>query len=188
MNYYLDIETTGLDELHNKIITIQYMELDRNTGKPVGPLKILKEWESDEKTILKKFIEEFRPKDRWAFVPIGYGLSFEHKFFWQRCISNGLEPINILGGPFLDLMTVAVLMNKGEFKGASLHKMTKKPHSGAIVVQWYDEKKYAEIESYIKTEADEFSNFCVRLYKEMPPLLEMIRDGEVKVYKRREDN
>ena len=43
MNYYLDIETTGLDPLHSKIITIQYMELERNTGKPVGPLKILKE-------------------------------------------------------------------------------------------------------------------------------------------------
>jgi len=53
MNYYLDIETTGLDELHSKIITIQYMELERNTAKPVGPLKILKEWESDDKTILK---------------------------------------------------------------------------------------------------------------------------------------
>ena len=56
MNYYLDIETTGLDELHNKIITIQYMELERNTAKPAGPLKILKEWESDEKTILTEFI------------------------------------------------------------------------------------------------------------------------------------
>ena len=44
MNYYLDIETTGLDPLQDKIITIQYMELERNTGKPVGPLKILKEW------------------------------------------------------------------------------------------------------------------------------------------------
>jgi len=32
MNYYLDIETTGLDELHDKIIITQYMELDRNTG------------------------------------------------------------------------------------------------------------------------------------------------------------
>jgi len=62
MKYYLDIETTGLDELHNKIITIQYMELERNTGKPVGPLKILKEWESDEKTILKRFIEDFVPE------------------------------------------------------------------------------------------------------------------------------
>ena len=34
MNYYLDIETTGLDELHDKIITIQYMELERNTANP----------------------------------------------------------------------------------------------------------------------------------------------------------
>ena len=47
MNYYLDIETTGLDPLRDKIITIQYMELERNTAKSVGPLKILKEWESD---------------------------------------------------------------------------------------------------------------------------------------------
>ena len=40
--YYLDIETTGLDPLQSKIITIQYMELERNTAKPVGPLNILK--------------------------------------------------------------------------------------------------------------------------------------------------
>ena len=36
MNYYLDIETTGLDPLHAKIITIQYMELERNTAKPIS--------------------------------------------------------------------------------------------------------------------------------------------------------
>jgi len=40
MNYYLDIETTGLNPFENKIITIQYMELERNTAKPTGPLKI----------------------------------------------------------------------------------------------------------------------------------------------------
>ena len=171
MNYYLDIETTGLDELNNKIITIQYIELERNTGKPVGPLKILKEWESDEKTILKRFIEDFVPEKQWAFIPIGFNLQFEHKFLWQRCISNGLQPVDILNGPFLDLKTVAVLMNKGEFKGASLHKMTDKPHGGGNMPQLYDEKKYAEIESYIKKEADEFSKFCVRLYEEMPRLL-----------------
>ena len=175
MNYYLDIETTGLDPLHSKIITIQYMELERNTAKPVGPLKILKEWESDEKTILKKFIEDFVPLNQWAFIPIGFNLQFEHKFLWQRCISNGLTPIDILNGPFLDLKTVAVLMNKGEFKGASLHKMTNKPHSGAIVIQWYDEKKYAEIESYIKKEAEEFSNFCSGLYSKLPQLLGMFK-------------
>jgi len=175
MNYYLDIETTGLDPLHSKIITIQYMELERNTGKPVGLLKILKEWESDEKTILKRFIEDFVPENDWAFVPIGFNLQFEHDFFWQRCISNGLRPVDIFNGPFLDLKTVAVLMNKGEFKGASLHKMTNKPHGGGNIPQLYGEKKYAEIESYIKNETDEFSNFCSRLYVEMPQLLENMK-------------
>ena len=83
MNYYLDIETTGLDPLHAKIITIQYMELERNTAKPIAPLKILKEWESDEKTILKKFISDSGIGDgyKFSFIPIGFNLQFEHSFF-----------------------------------------------------------------------------------------------------------
>ena len=174
MNYYLDIETTGLDELHDKIITIQYMELERNTAKPIGPLKILKEWESDEKTILKRFIEDFVPGNQWAFIPIGFNLQFEHKFLWQRCISNTLQPVDILNGPFLDLKTVAVLMNKGEFKGAALHNITGKPRSGGNIPNLYSEKKYEEIENYIKNETDEFSKFCVRLYEEMPKLFPQI--------------
>jgi len=178
MNYYLDIETTGFDpEKNDKIITIQYMALDEETAKPVGPLKILKEWESDEKTILKRFIEDFRPEYRWAFVPVGYGLGFEHKFFWQRCMSNGLKPISILGRPFLDLMTVGVLLNGGRFKGAALDDMTSKPHDGSVIPGYYKEKKYAEIERYIKEETDGFSNFCIRLYKEMPQLWKSLKNG-----------
>ena len=170
MNYYLDIETTGLDQLRHKIITIQYMELERNTAKPVGQLKILKEWESDEKTILTKFIEESGINDsyKFTFIPVGFNLQFEHSFFWQRCMPNGLKPIDILNRPFLDLKTVAVIMNKGEFKGASLHNMTNKPHGGCNIPQLYDEKKYAEIESYIKKETEEFSNFCCSLYVKLP--------------------
>ena len=177
MNYYLDIETTGLDPLHSKIITIQYMELERNTAKPISPVKILKEWESDEKTILKKFISDSGINDgyKFSFIPIGFNLQFEHSFFWQRCISNGLKPIDVLGRPFLDLRTVAVIMNKGEFKGASLHNITNKPHSGSNIPNLYSEKKYEEIENYVKNETDEFSKFCVRLYEEMPQLLENMK-------------
>ena len=175
MNYYLDIETTGFDEENDKIITIQYMVLDEETGKPAGQLKILKEWESDEKAILTKFISEFKPEDRWAFVPVGYGLSFEHKFFWQRCISNGLEPISILGRPFLDLMTVGVLLNHGSFKGAALDDMTSKPRDGSVIPGYYREKKYAEIERYIKEETDGFTTFCSRIYEELPNLLEKLK-------------
>ena len=97
---------------------------------------------------------------------------------WQRCISNGLEPVDILNGPFLDLKTVAVLMNKGEFKGASLHKMTNKPHSGAIVIEWYNEKKYEEIENYIKNETESFCEWLTKLYVKLPKLRdELLREN-----------
>ena len=152
------------------------MELERNTAKPVGPLKILKEWESDEKTILTRFISDFVPENDWAFIPIGFNLQFEHKFLWQRCISNGLKPIDILDGPFLDLKTVGVIMNKGEFKGAALHNLTNKPHGGGNIPQLYAEKKYGEIESYIKRETEEFTTFCTRLYKELPQLLQLFKN------------
>ena len=176
--YYLDIETTGFDEENDKIITIQYVELDEKTAKPVGPLKILKEWESDEKTILKRFIEDFRPEYKWAFVPIGYGLSFEHKFFWQRCISNCLKPIGILTRPFLDLMTVGVLLNGGSFKGAALDDLTSKSQDGSVIPGYYKEKKYAEIERYIKNEMDGFCGLATKLFVKLPKLRdELLREN-----------
>jgi len=180
MNCYLDIETTGLDPLQSKIITIQYMELERNTAKPVGPLKILKEWESDEKTILKKFISDSGVGDKYpfAFIPVGYNLEFEHKFFWQRCMSNALQPIDILNKPFLDLKTVGVIMNKGEFKGAGLDKLTNKPQSGKNIPRLYDEKNYGEIESYIKKETESFCEWLVKLYVKLPKLRdELLREN-----------
>ena len=180
MNYYLDIETTGLNPFEHKIITIQYMELERNTAKPTGPLKILKEWESDEKTILTEFISNSGINDdyKFSFIPVGFNLQFEHGFFYGRCIANKITPINILNRPFLDLKTVGVIMNKGEFKGASLHNITNKSHGGGNMPELYAEGKYEEIESYIKNEADEFCKFCTRLYVEMPQLLEKFRKKE----------
>ena len=182
MNCYLDIETTGLDPLQSKIITIQYIQLERNTAMPVGPLKILKEWESDEKTILKKFISDSGVGEKYpfAFVPVGYNLEFEHKFFWQRCISNGLQPVDILNRPFLDLKTVGVIMNKGEFKGASLDKLTNKPQSGRAIPRLYHEKNYSEIEGYIKKEAESFCEWLAKLYVRLPKLRYEILDDLVR--------
>jgi len=59
MNYYIDIETTNLNPENGKIITIQYAELEQNTGKQIGDLTILKEWElGGEKQLLEKFISD----------------------------------------------------------------------------------------------------------------------------------
>ena len=178
MNCYLDIETTGLDPLQSKIITIQYIQLERNTAMPVGQLKILKEWESDEKTILKKFISDSGVGEKYpfAFVPVGYNMEFEHKFFWQRCMSNGLQPVDILNRPFLDLKTVGVIMNRGEFKGASLDKLTNKPQSGSAIPRLYHEKNYGEIERYIEKETKSFCKWLAKLYVRLPKLRYEILD------------
>ena len=50
--YYLDIETTGLDPKKDQIITIQYQRLGMLTGRSEGDLNILRSWESSEKEIL----------------------------------------------------------------------------------------------------------------------------------------
>lgn len=96
-NFYLDLETTGLDPLKDKIITIQFMEIDRNTAAKKGELRILKEWESSEKEILLQFISESRIADPYpfTFVPVGYNLGFEHRFLLERCRANGLPPVDI---------------------------------------------------------------------------------------------
>src|SRR3989344_2054508 len=97
-NFYLDIETTGLDPRTSKIITIQYAKLDDFTSKQIDEIKILKEWESSEKEILRQFIidSEITNSNPFSFVSFGFNLQFEHNFFIHRCKANGLEPFDIM--------------------------------------------------------------------------------------------
>lgn len=172
-NFYLDIETTGIDPRKDKIITIQFVELDRNTATQKGRLRILKEWESNEKDVLTAFISESMITDSYpfAFVPVGYNLTFEHNFLLRRCQNYGLFPINILSRPFIDLRPVGVLMNRGEFRGSGLDKITGKPRNGSMMSTWYRQQEWQQIENYIVTEAEEFVKLCSWLYKELPSML-----------------
>ncbi len=153
-SYYLDIETTGLDPNKDKIITIQYQELDRNTGEAFGELIILKEWESSEKEIIKQFVIGSRILDPYAFsfVPVGYNLTFEHNFLKRRAQIHELIEIDILKHPFIDLRAIGVLMNFGEFKGSGLDKITGKKSSGMSIPNWYTLGEYQNILEYIKNE------------------------------------
>ena len=171
-SYYLDIETNGLDEVKNKIITIQYAELERGTGRRIGELTILKEWELGEKEMLKKFIDDSPINNDYSFdfVSVGYNLGFEHRFLLEKSSKYDLFPISILSKPFIDLRSIGILMNRGEFKNSGLDKLTGKSHSGSPILDWYDEKNYQNIENYITQETDEFVKWYEWLHKEMPEL------------------
>ncbi len=170
--YYFDIETTGLMPDRDKIITIQYQELDRDTAEPIGDLIILKEWEDGEKTILQDFIARSNIADShpFSFVPMGYNLDFEHSFLRRRLSEYSLPMIDIYKNPYLDLQCVGVLMNAGNFVGSGLDKVTNKPFSGKAIPFWYKEKEYWRIEDYVKAETRAFLEWAQWLYKEMPVL------------------
>ena len=173
-SYYLDIETTGLDPRHSKIITIQYQRLERGTGLPAGPLTILKEWESGEEDMLEGFIARTPITDednKFSFIPVGTNLGFEHRFLSHKSRIYKMRPITIvLDRPKIDVHDMLVLLNNGEFKGSGLDKMTGKKTSGASIRTWYDNKEYGQIVEYIEDEAREFCRFYSWLCKKMPPL------------------
>ncbi len=176
-NYYFDIETTGLDPKTCKVITIQYQELDRHSGRAIGELVILKEWESTEKEILQKFVNDLRVLDPYAFtfVPVGYNLNFEHNFLKERMPLLSLTPVDILNKPFIDLRPFGIIMNKGEFKGSGLDKITGKPRDGSQVPVWYANREFTRIVDYIQTEAKSFLELNAWLYQQMPAFLEQFK-------------
>lgn len=172
-NYYLDIETTGLDPAADSIITIQYQEMERCTGRPKGSLRVLKSWEGGEAEMLERFARGagIGSKDRFAFVPVGYNLGFEHGFLHAKA------GIDILGLPHVDLHHTAILMNGGEFRGSGLDKMTGKPHGGGVIPEWYREGRYGDIVRYVEREAAEFIRFYEWLLWRLPDVHREFMDG-----------
>ena len=171
-SYYLDIETTGIDQVRDKIITIQYQELERGTGKPIGDLHILKEWELGESEMLQKFIVDSSIVNSYPFdfIPVGMNLGFEHDFLLEKSTKYNKFPISVFSKPFIDLKSVLILMNKGEFRNSGLDKMTGKEHSGSPIPLWYKEKQYDKIEEYVIKETYEFGRLYQWLHNAMPSL------------------
>lgn len=161
-HYYFDIETTGLDENIDEIITIQYQKISVISGQPSGPLVILKAWEYSEEVIVKE-IATIILGEQWDFIPIGNNLTFEFKFLSSKIKKYLNKEINVeyfVSRPHVDIKSVMILANGGKFKGC--HTVLGKSMSGANIPTWYKEKQFDFIENYIKEEVACFLQFFAK--------------------------
>lgn len=131
--------------------------------------------------MLKQFIVKSKILDPYdfSFVAIGYNLTFEHNFLKTRSRIHGLPEIDIVNKPSIDLRAIGILMNKGQFKGSGLDKMTGKNSSGSGIPIFYENKEYEKIIDYIINETKEFLKFNIWLYKEMPKVREKFKVGMI---------
>ncbi|MFH2106696.1 MAG: hypothetical protein ABII22_05520 [Candidatus Micrarchaeota archaeon] len=175
--FYLDIETysTGVrpDPVSDKIITIQFQQIEEHTGKPLGELRIFKEWDSNEEAILRKFVCLFRP---WDFVPIGNNLNFERMFLKAKCKQHKIPDLEQYGDlaysfPSIDIQPLFVILNKGQFKGCGMHNFTNKKTDGSHIAKWYTDRDFDKIEEYIKDETAAFLEFYQKCHAELPKIL-----------------
>ncbi len=175
-DFYLDFETFGFDPNKDKIITIQYRRLNSKTGKPMGSLTMLKEWESSEREILKEFLDVLNPDDVWDFVPVGYNLRFELFFLQSRMrkvlkydLSDEWLHYRL---PRVDIKSILIMMNKGTFKGATLDWLVHKDLPNTEVPEWYMQKQYQRIEQYTAEKAARFLHALQFLKIRLPQIFE----------------
>ena len=158
--YYLDMETTGLDPGKDQIITIQYQRLGMVSGRTEGDLKIIKTWDSSEKEVLELFNPIFLGRGPFSFVAIGNNVPFMYTFLVERSRIHGIEspdPVYIFGSkPYLDIKPFLVLMNGGSFKGASLDRFTNLSLKGDAIPKLFYEGKFEAIEDHVREKAKEF--------------------------------
>ncbi|MCA9496343.1 MAG: hypothetical protein KC589_05355 [Nanoarchaeota archaeon] len=161
--YYFDIETYSQGEFPDvktdKIITIQFQKINLKTGKTLGDLQILREWEDGEEEMLRLVYKFFFKRNPWQFIPIGFNLIFEWKFLSEKFKEYGIDDKNLSyyfdTFPQIDLKFLAVL-KQGSFKGASLSSISDKKDNGNVIKDYYENKEYSKINAYIENEAESF--------------------------------
>lgn len=174
VEYYFDIETTGLNFDNDEIITIQWQNLDGFTGKPVGELNILKRWDSSEKEIIETFLPNLVCKP-FDFIFVGKNLLFDFCMLNERLKYFNLGEIDLkclTQRASIDIKPILVMMNNGNFKGHSKIFPKTNPITNDLIPELFRERKYAEIIQYIIDEAKDFLYAYQILKKELPLLKE----------------
>lgn len=158
-----------MDPKTSKILTIQFQRLSTDTGAPIGPLTILKEWESGEKEMVVEFLKSF--ETTWNFIPIGNNLLFDFCFLSEKVKQYVGKSLNLKffrDKPFIDLKPMLIIKNAGSFRGYD--KLIGKSGQGAKIREWYNNKEYEKIVSYVNQEAKDFTDTYMTLKREIPKI------------------
>ena len=152
---FLDIETysPGPKPTHDdKVIAIAY--------KPEGgPITVLKKWESDEKQILTRFLEEIKRIDQLNII--GHNiLRFDLPLIINRASAHGIAPtgdlMRLLLDPYpIDTIQALLPANGFTFKGLRLEDCARRigiePRTclNSEIKTRYEEADYAAITEHI---------------------------------------
>ena len=169
--FYLTIEKTGRNPHSDMIIAILFHELEKETGEPVGELKILSEWSSSETAVISEFLQILDLENPWSFIPVGFDLRSDLRFLRIRVLkllgrSLSLEFL-YEAMPTIDLFPIAVLMNKGRFKGTSLAWVLSSIET-APVHHWLRSKDYERLIDHFHAKKDRFLQFYRYMRQELP--------------------
>lgn len=170
--YYFDMETTGINFQKDKIITIQWQRVNGFTGEPIGDLQILKEWESSEEEILKKFLPNLKCKP-FDFILVGKNLLFDFTFLNKRLKHHNLGEFDLdcaYQRASIDLKPILVMINKGNFRAYDRVLDKDGVLAKVNIPQLYKDKKYPEIVKYLEEETKVFLKAYQILKREIPSL------------------
>ncbi len=175
MLLYFDIETfsdNGFRSSNTKIITIQYKDFD-------GNVRILKEWDSSESDILRKFFTEMKmiKKDDFLML-VGHNvLRFDIPMIMKRMVANGIGSADELHDFFHNVFVVDTLQcmlpfNNMRFKGLNTEEISKKlkisepRHRNTEIESFYRSRKFADIEKHALADLEFIQDLYWKLKKE----------------------
>lgn len=177
VEYYFDIETTGPDPRYHKVITVQFQKMAGTTGKLIGGLRIWKEWETSERTLLEGIMPRLLDERPFGFIMVGKNLLFDFMFLSERARVHGLEGLDLprlYDRVFLDLKHVLVLINEGRFTGYS-ELLRQGDFLNEQVPELYRQQRYEAIVAYIQEEARILIEAYQVLKRELPSLATMLQ-------------